>query len=118
MIKRVLPALSDNVYPAVRPGDWNISFIKMMPLSAEIPVISDLFDFKVKSDGSRTAVVDQFLAICQKALNITDQMIALYPDAADENNKFASEQRVAIQKNIDYYSKPQGKPAAAPVKKG
>lgn len=45
-------------------------------------------------------------------------MITLYPDAADENNKFASEQRVAIQKNIDYYSKPQGKPAAAPVKKG
>lgn len=25
-------------------------------------------------------------------------MITLYPDAADENNKFASEQRVAIQK--------------------
>jgi hypothetical protein len=46
----VIPALSDNVYPAVRPGDWNISFIKMIPLSAEIPVISDLFDFKVKSD--------------------------------------------------------------------
>jgi len=75
-------------------------------------------DFKVKSDGSRTAVVDQFLAICQKALNITDQMIVLYPDAADENNKFATEQRASIQKNIDYYSKPQGKPAAAPAKKG
>jgi hypothetical protein len=75
-------------------------------------------DFKVKSDGTRTAVVDQFLATCQKALNITDQMITLYPDAADENNKFASEQRAAIQKNIDYYSKPQGKPAATPAKNG
>jgi hypothetical protein len=75
-------------------------------------------DFKVKSDGTRTAVVDQFLATCQKALNITDQMITLYPDAADENNKFASEQRTAIQKNIDYYSKPQGKTAATPAKNG
>ena len=45
-------------------------------------------------------------------------MITLYPDSADENNKFASEQRTAIQKNIDYYSKPQGKPAAAPAKNG
>ena len=45
-------------------------------------------------------------------------MITLYPDAADENNKFASEQRVAIQKNIDYYSKPQGKTAATPAKNG
>ncbi len=66
-------------------------------------------EFKVKSDGSRTPIVDEFLATCEKALNVTNQMIALYPDAADENNKFASEQNAAIQKNIDYYSKPQGK---------
>jgi len=36
-------------------------------------------------------------------------MILLYPDAADENNKFAVEQKANIQKNIDYYSKPPGK---------
>lgn len=62
-------------------------------------------DFKVKSDGSKTETVYQFLATCQKALSVTDTMLSLYPDVADENNKFATEQRAAIQKNIDYYSK-------------
>ena len=62
-------------------------------------------DFKVKSDGSRTEVVDQFIATCQLALAVTDKMIELYPDVADDNNKFATEQKAAIQKNIDYYSK-------------
>lgn len=62
-------------------------------------------DFKVKSDGSKTETVNQFLATCQKALSVTDTMLSLYPDIADENNKFATEQRAAIQKNIDYYSK-------------
>ena len=62
-------------------------------------------DFKVKSDGSKTETVNQFLATCQKALTVTDTMLSLYPDLADENNKFATEQKAAIQKNIDYYSK-------------
>jgi predicted Zn-dependent protease len=62
-------------------------------------------DFKVKSDGSKTETVYQFLATCQKALSVTDTMLSLYPDLADENNKFATEQKAAIQKNIDYYSK-------------
>lgn len=75
-------------------------------------------DFKVKSDGSRTEVVNKFLATCQLALSVTDKMIALYPDAADENNKFATEQRAAIQKNIDYYSGPASKQAGGPAKNG
>ncbi|MFM7359290.1 MAG: tetratricopeptide repeat protein [Sediminibacterium sp.] len=77
-------------------------------------------DFKVKSDGTKTEVVDQFLAICQKSLLVTDQMIELYPDVNDDNNKFAQGVKSEIQKNIDYYSKPPVKkpnaPAAPPVK--
>jgi hypothetical protein len=66
-------------------------------------------DFKVKSDGSRTPVVDQFLDICQKGLLVTDSMLQKYPDPADDNNKFAVGVKAELQKNIDYYTKPQGK---------
>ena len=66
-------------------------------------------DFKVTTNGQKTPAVEEFLATCQKAIEVTDRMIALYPDVADENNKFATEQKASIQKNIDYYSKPQGK---------
>ena len=72
-------------------------------------------DFKVKSDGTKTEVVDQFLGICQKSLEVTDKMIALYPDVADDNNKFAQSVKGEIQKNIDYYSKPPVKKPGAPV---
>jgi predicted Zn-dependent protease len=72
-------------------------------------------DFKVKSDGTKTEVVDQFLGICQKSLEVTDQMIALYPDVADDNNKFAQSVKGEIQKNIDYYSKPPVKKTGAPA---
>lgn len=77
-------------------------------------------DFKVKSDGTKTEVVDQFLGICQKSLLVTDQMMELYPDVNDDNNKFAQGVKSEIQKNIDYYSKPPVKkpntPAAPPAK--
>ncbi len=66
-------------------------------------------DFKVTTTGQKTPAVEEFLATCQKAIEVTDRMVALYPDIADENNKFAVEQKASIQKNIDYYSKPQGK---------
>ena len=72
-------------------------------------------DFKVKSDGTKTEVVDQFLGICQKSLEVTDKMIALYPDVADDNNKFAQSVKGEIQKNIDYYSKPPVKKPGAPA---
>ena len=72
-------------------------------------------DFKVKSDGTKTEVVDQFLGICQKSLEVTDKMIALYPDVADDNNKFAQSVKSEIQKNIDYYSKPPVKKPGAPA---
>lgn len=66
-------------------------------------------DFKVKSDGTRTAVVDQFLELCQKGLLVTDSMLQKYPDPTDDNNKFAVGVKAELQKNIDYYTKPQGK---------
>jgi len=72
-------------------------------------------DFKVKIDGTKTEVVDQFLGICQKSLEVTDKMIGLYPDVADDNNKFAQSVKGEIQKNIDYYSKPAVKKPGAPA---
>jgi hypothetical protein len=66
-------------------------------------------DFKVKSDGTRTPVVDQFLDLCQKGLLVTDSMLQKYPDPTDDNNKFAVGVKAELQKNIDYYTKPQGK---------
>jgi hypothetical protein len=72
-------------------------------------------DFKVKSDGNKTEVVDQFLSICKKGLEVTEKMIALYPDVADDNNKFAQSVKREIQKNIDYYSKPPAKKSGLPT---
>ncbi|MEN9684945.1 MAG: hypothetical protein RLZZ28_731 [Bacteroidota bacterium] len=75
-------------------------------------------DFKVKADGTRTPVVDQFLATCQKAVDVTDQMMLLYTDPADENNKFAADSKASILKTIDYYSKPQTPTKKPPVSGG
>ena len=60
----------------------------------------------------KTEILDQFLILCQKAIDVTDSMLAAFPDATDDNNKFATQARAEFQKNIDYYSKPQ-----APVRK-
>jgi hypothetical protein len=61
----------------------------------------------VKADGQKTELLEQFLAICQKAIEVTDNMMALFPDPNDDNHKFAVDAKAGIQKNIDYYSKPQ-----------
>jgi tetratricopeptide (TPR) repeat protein len=63
-------------------------------------------DFKVTTDGQKTAVVDEYLAVCQKAVDVTDLMLSAYPDPTDDNNKFAQNAKNEIQKRIDYYSKP------------
>jgi Flp pilus assembly protein TadD len=86
-----------NEYYAIRYYTNKINFLKKSP------------DFKVKSDGTRTPVVDQFLDVCQKGILITDSMVQKYPDPADDNNKFAVGVKAELQKNIDYYTKPQGK---------
>ncbi len=64
-------------------------------------------DFKVTTTGQKTKPVEDFLATNQKAIEIIDQMMQLYPDPADDNNKFAQNAKAGIQKQIDYYSKPQ-----------
>ena len=66
-------------------------------------------DFKVKSDGQRTLVVDEFILNCQKGIEVADSMLLKYPDATDDNNKFAVGVKAELQKNIDYYTKPQVK---------
>lgn len=66
-------------------------------------------DFKVTTDGTKTEAVAEFIATCQKVVVIADRMIALYPDTADENNKYAQDVKATIQKAIDYYTNPPGK---------
>jgi hypothetical protein len=104
----------DSVYAAVdkEKNKKNIfvdEYFKLIYYVNKFNAISKRPDFKVTTTGLKTPAVEEFLATCQKAIEVTDRMIALYPDAADENNKFAVEQKANIQKNIDYYSKPQGK---------
>ena len=64
-------------------------------------------DFKVTTNGAKTKSVEQFLEYNQKAIEVIDKMLQLYPDPADDNNKFAVSAKAGIQKQIDYYSKPQ-----------
>ncbi len=66
-------------------------------------------DFKVTNDGTKTESVVEFIATCQKVIIITNRMITLYPDTADENNKYAQDVKAIIQKAIDYYTNPPGK---------
>jgi predicted Zn-dependent protease len=63
-------------------------------------------NFKITTDGQKTPIVDEYLAVAQEVINLTESMIAAYPDAADENNKWAQSVKADIQKRIDYYSKP------------
>ena len=75
-------------------------------------------DFKVTTKGDRSPAVDEFLATCQKAIEVADKMLALYPTAGEENNKFAQDVKATIQKNIDYYSNPGAKGNASGAKTG
>jgi Tfp pilus assembly protein PilF len=63
-------------------------------------------DFKITTDGQKTPAVEEYLKTAQEVVNITENMIAAYPDLADENNKWAQSVKADIQKRIDYYSKP------------
>jgi len=73
-------------------------------------------DFKVTTKGEKSPAVEEFLATCQKAIEVADKMLALYPTAGEENNKFAQDVKATIQKNIDYYSNPGAKGGAAGAK--
>jgi len=75
-------------------------------------------DFKVTTKGEKSAAVEEFLAVCQKAIEVADKMLALYPTEGEENNKFAQDVKATIQKNIDYYSNPGAKGNASGAKTG
>ncbi len=61
----------------------------------------------------KSEIVEQFLALCQKGIDLSNEILLAFPDVNDENNKYAVGAKAEFQKNIEYYSKPQ-----APVKKG
>ncbi len=63
-------------------------------------------DFKVKTDGTKTPQVEEFIMISQKAVSVTESMLREYPDPNDDNNRYALQARTQIQKGIDYYTKP------------
>jgi tetratricopeptide (TPR) repeat protein len=63
-------------------------------------------DFKITTDGQKTAKVEEYLKTAQEVVTMADSMIQAYPDAADDNNKWAQNVKTGIQKQIDYYSKP------------
>jgi hypothetical protein len=63
-------------------------------------------DFKITTDGKKTATVDQYLEIAKKVVEVLDKMMALYPDPNDDNNKYAAGIKADIVKRIDYYSNP------------
>ncbi|MES2004361.1 MAG: tetratricopeptide repeat protein [Bacteroidota bacterium] len=60
-----------------------------------------------------TEILAKFLDVCQKGIDLANEILAAYPDPNDDNNKYAVGAKTEFQRNIDFYSKPQ-----APVKKG
>ncbi|MEO7530821.1 MAG: tetratricopeptide repeat protein [Sediminibacterium sp.] len=63
-------------------------------------------DFKITTDGKRTPIVDEYLVIAHRIVDVLDKMLALYPDPNDENNKYATGIKADIVKRIDYYTNP------------
>jgi len=63
-------------------------------------------------NAPKSEILEQFLALCQKGLDLANDILITFPDPNDENNKYAVGAKAEFQKNIDYYSKPQ-----VPVKK-
>ena len=57
-------------------------------------------------------MVDQCILTAQKAVEVCDKLIQLYPDPVDEINKTGVEQKARAQKVVDYYSKPPAKQPA------
>ncbi|MFY8025447.1 MAG: tetratricopeptide repeat protein [Sediminibacterium sp.] len=75
-------------------------------------------DFKITTKGEKSPAVEEFLNICQKAVLVADKMLALYPTAGEENNKYAQDVKATIQKTIEYYSNPGAKGNASGAKTG
>lgn len=85
----------------------------ILALYKKLGALKENPDLKVRPDGTKPEVVEQFLGICQKILSICDYVVTVFPDATHQNNKFAQDTKNGILKYIDYFSKPP-----APAKKG
>ncbi|MES2330790.1 MAG: tetratricopeptide repeat protein [Bacteroidota bacterium] len=90
-----------NQYPLI------MSYLKKQDIMKKDP------ELKVRPDNTKPDQVVEFLAITQKLLTLAEDVIAEYPDPADQNNKFAQDVKAAMLKYQDYFSKPP-----QPVKKG
>jgi Tfp pilus assembly protein PilF len=77
-----------------------LSYLKKQDIMKKDP------ELKVRPDGTKPDQVVEFLAITQKLLTIAEEVIAEFPDPADQNNKFGQDVKAAMLKYQDYFSKP------------
>lgn len=117
----------DSVYTVVDKEKYKIDIFRnlyyiLFSTTKEMIALKNDPTFKVTSDGKKTAKVDEYLVVANRVLGVLDQMIALYPDPNDDNNKYAAPIKADILKRIDYYSNPpvtkKGAGGAAPAGKG
>ncbi|MBI2274249.1 MAG: tetratricopeptide repeat protein [Bacteroidetes bacterium] len=106
----------DSIYATIDKEKYKIDIFRnlyyiLFSTTKEMVSLKNDPDFKITSDGKKTAKVDEYLVVAQKVVGILDQMMALYPDPADDNNKYAAPIKADIMKRIEYYSNPpvQGK---------
>lgn len=106
----------DSIYTTIDKEKYKIDIFRnlyyiLFSTTKEMVSLKNDPDFKITSDGKKTAKVDEYLGVAQKVVGVLDQMMALYPDPADDNNKYAAPIKADIMKRIEYYSNPpvQGK---------
>jgi Flp pilus assembly protein TadD len=106
----------DSIYTVIDKEKYKIDIFRnlyyiLVSTTKEMVSIKNDPGFKITSDGKKSAKVDEYLAVAQKVVGVLDQMMALYPDPADDNNKYAAPIKADIMKRIEYYSNPpvQGK---------
>jgi Flp pilus assembly protein TadD len=106
----------DSIYTTIDKDKYKIDIFRnlyyiLFSTTKEMVSLKNHPDFKITSDGKKTAKVDEYLGVAQKVVGVLDQMMALYPDPADDNNKYAAPIKADILKRIEYYSNPpvQGK---------
>lgn len=106
----------DSIYTTIDKEKYKIDIFRnlyyiLVSTTKEMVSLKNDPGFKITSDGKKSAKVDEYLAVAQKVVGVLDQMMALYPDPADDNNKYAAPIKADILKRIEYYSNPpvQGK---------
>lgn len=90
-----------NQYPII------LAYLKKLDILKKDP------ELKVRPDNTKPDVVVEFLAITQKLIDLADTVMAEYPEATDQNNKFAQDVKAGMLKYQDFFSRPP-----QPVKRG